>query len=144
MSVPQRERRELRRSSGPEDVPIGIPDFEPAIRTSEGRRLLCRLCRLPITSDAERTSVEGNHVHQRTNPFGLEFEIACFRGAPGAAAVGEATLEHTWFAGHTWEIAVCRGCSEHLGWRFQASASSFFGLIRNRLESEEVPDGASS
>jgi len=135
---------DLRSNLRPQGDFCSLPDFAHGTVTDQSRRLVCRLCRHPITTDAERTSVDGRHVHLRTNPFGLEFEIGCFRDAPGARAVGEATLEHTWFAGHTWEIVVCRGCGQHLGWFFRSPTSSFFGLIRNRLELEAESGGGAS
>lgn len=82
----------------------------------------------------------GGHEHGRINPAGLSFHIACFAAAPGAAAVGPATLEHSWFAGYGWRIALCGGCGEQLGWRFEApDGDRFFGLIVGRLMAGEPP-----
>jgi hypothetical protein len=80
--------------------------------------------------DAERGA------HRKTNPAGYTFDIGCFRRAPGASAWGEASAEHPWFAGHTWQIALCAGCGAHLGWAFQAEGSRFHGLILDRLRPE--------
>jgi len=31
---------------------------------------------------------------------------------------GEPTPEYSWFPGHSWTIATCKRCAEHLGWVF--------------------------
>jgi len=103
--------------------------------TGRGSRLYCRFCRHGITATNAAMSVNGGQVHVRTNPAGLTFEFGCFSRAPGCAATGPPTSEHTWFPGHAWQIAVCGGCGEHLGWRFRGEPG-FFGLILNRLVSD--------
>ncbi len=101
-----------------------------------GRRLLCAVCAAPITTDDQRVAIEGRHAHLRTNPAGFDFEFGCFREAPGAVVVGEATAEHSWFAGYQWRFSVCGGCGAHLGWHFDSAGSRFHGLIFDRLETE--------
>lgn len=97
--------------------------------------LLCRLCEHLITTESERTEVNGEHLHTCRNPAGFEFTFGCFRQAPGCNAIGKAAYEHTWFAGYSWQIAVCAGCGEHLGWCFRHS-DVFFGLIIDKLVSK--------
>lgn len=114
----------------------GIDEFirghaQPA-DTRRGTRLRCRACGHPVTEDAERISVSGSHVHMRVNPAGVEYTFGCFGAAPGCAALGRSTAEHTWFPGCRWRIAVCGSCGEHLGWSF-SGAHRFFGLILARL-----------
>lgn len=102
--------------------------------------LLCALCRHPVTHPRERTVRSGAHEHGRINPAGFSFHLACFAAAPGATAVGPATLEHSWFAGYGWRIALCGGCGEQLGWRFEApDGDRFFGLIVGRLVAGQPP-----
>ncbi len=126
--------REPRRTAGRlgED-----PDVDSILGLSSDGRLLCAACGAPVTAEEHRIAIEGRHVHRRTNPAGFEFEFGCFREAPGAIAVGAATLEHTWFAGWSWRASVCRGCGSHLGWLFEGGGSGFQGLILDRLESGE-------
>ncbi|MEM7483489.1 MAG: cereblon family protein [Acidobacteriota bacterium] len=107
------------------------------------RRLLCRACGEAVTADEHRVAIEGRHVHRRTNPVGFEFGFGCFAEAPGVVAVGEATVEHSWFAGCTWRYSVCGRCGAHLGWLFEGGGPRFQGLILNRLEEEEPPSGES-
>ena len=108
-----------------------------------GRRLVCRLCGRTITGERARAEIGGAHEHVKENPAGLVFRIGCFRAAPGCASHGVAVTEHTWFAGYTWQIALCGGCQTHLGWRFRAPEDGFYGLILDRLiEQDAGPHGA--
>ncbi len=113
------------------------PDLETLLRDSTGRRLRCRVCRAVVTTEGHRIEVEGGHVHRRVNPAGFEFEFGCFDAAPGAVVLGEPTAEFSWFAGYTWEYAICRTCKAHLGWFFDGASPRFYALILNRLEVEE-------
>jgi hypothetical protein len=100
------------------------------------RRLLCRSCGSPVTAEAERITIDGQHVHHRTNPAGIDFEFGCFTAARGAENVGQPTTEFSWFAGYTWMYSVCRECVTHLGWHFEGDGPSFHGLILARLVPE--------
>ena len=113
-------------------------DVEDVLGTSSPRRLVCAVCAEPVTADEHRIAVEGRHRHRRSNPAGIDYEFGCFSRAPGAIAVGSPTSEHTWFAGLSWRIAICRGCGVHLGWRFDGTSSAFHGLILDRLEAEKT------
>lgn len=120
----------------------GLPGIETGVDTrfssSSGRRLLCRVCEEPITADGFRISVAGSHLHTRTNPVGLSFEFGCFQEAPGVVTHGTPTSQYTWFPGHAWAFAACRGCGEQLGWAFYgAEPAQFFGLICETLVPEE-------
>jgi hypothetical protein len=103
-------------------------------QTGEQREpsLFCKLCGHLITTPGERTEMNGQHLHTCRNPAGFEFTFGCFRHAPGCRAIGKASGEHTWFAGYSWQIAVCAGCGEHLGWLFR-NDHEFFGLITGKL-----------
>lgn len=111
------------------------PDEESEADTPElQKRLLCRQCRMVITSPDLRTSVQGAHGHTFANPEGLVFQIGCFQAADGCRHVGPATDEFTWFQGFYWRIAVCRNCQAHVGWLFFSSGNDrFYGLILDRL-----------
>jgi len=99
----------------------------------EGVDLCCRHCTQAITSNHARVNKRGHHSHVFTNPHGQRFEIGCFSHAAGCLCRGEAHLEHTWFPGYAWRIALCNRCGSHLGWRFEDSASMFYGLILAEL-----------
>jgi hypothetical protein len=130
----------LDRQSGPD----ARRELEQALATTDalraGRRLVCRACGHPITTEAERTTVEGAHEHVKKNPAGLVFRIGCYRAAPGATGWGDAFVEHTWFAGYAWQIALCADCGVHLGWAFRSDGSSFHGLVTERLRLDLAND----
>lgn len=116
----------------------GRPQVAPEdSRTGEDTRAIrCRACGRPITTSAERTTIQGAHEHTRFNPSGVVFRFGCFRAAPGCAVAGAPTDQDTWFSGCLWRYALCGGCGEHLGWSFEG-ASTFFGLVLEKL----VEDG---
>lgn len=85
-------------------------------------------------------SIDGSHEHYFRNPAGIRFRVACFAYAPGTEAFGEPTEEFTWFPPYAWQLAICRGCSDHLGWSYsEPGGKSFFGLIVERLLYPEEP-----
>jgi hypothetical protein len=133
---------ELRKTQADEGLLTGEPALKDAADVLLKRWLRCRLCHEPVTAEDDRTVVEGEHVHRRTNPAGIEFEFGCFLTAPGAAVVGEPTHEFTWFAGRAWAYSMCRGCGSHLGWHFEGRDPVFHALILDRLEIDETPEAA--
>jgi hypothetical protein len=58
--------------------------------------------------------------------------VLCFSEAPGAADVGDATSEASWFPGYAWTFAICQKCHNHLGWWYNGK-DRFAGLIATRL-----------
>lgn len=115
----------------------GRPEVAPADRRTreDARAIRCRACGKAITTSADRAEVAGAHEHTRFNAYGLVFRFGCFSAAPGCAVAGQPTAEDTWFSGHRWRYALCGGCGEHLGWRFEGP-SSFFGLVLDKLVEE--------
>ena len=101
-----------------------------------GPRLVCRTCRTGITTTRDRISVSGSHAHTFFNPYGLVFHIGCFGQAPGCGLAGSRETTFSWFPGHAWQVALCRGCMDHLGWLFTGLGSAFFGLITDKLVEE--------
>ncbi len=109
------------------------PAQRATIRVESERRLFCAACRHPVTHVDARATMRAAHEHMCTNPHGVTFRIGCFRSADGCRAAGPGTVEHTWFPGYAWQIAVCAHCAAHLGWRFAAAQDVFYGLILDRL-----------
>ncbi len=104
--------------------------------TSPRRRkpILCAQCGRPVTYEDLATRIDGAHAHVRANPHGNVFRVGCFEDAPGCSMLGEASAEHSWFAGFEWRIALCASCRTHLGWRFEGGGQQrFFGLILTQL-----------
>lgn len=98
----------------------------------QGRKLVCHLCQGEITDESWRVDFMGRNLHSRTNPAGYSYTFACFSDAPGCNATGQAITEHSWFAGHAWQVALCGHCGEHLGWLFRGRERCF-GLIQGRV-----------
>ncbi len=103
--------------------------------------IVCRQCLQRLTRPGERTTVNGSHKHTFANPSGVVFEIGCYRMASGIALIGPPSYEFPWFAGHSWQIAICSTCQSHLGWLFSGQGGSqFFGLILDRLKEIIAPE----
>lgn len=113
-------------------------DIEPA---DNALWIVCRQCLQRLTRPSERTVVNGSHRHTFANPSGVVFEIGCYRTASGLALIGPPSYEFPWFAGHSWQIAICSTCQWHLGWLFKGrGGSQFFGLISDRLKEIVAPE----
>ena len=95
--------------------------------------IFCAYCRHLLTKQSEETQISGKYIHFHTNPHGFDFRFACYSNAPGCRVLGFPTDEHSWFPGHTWQLANCAACNEHLGWFFEGEYR-FFGLILDRIE----------
>jgi hypothetical protein len=115
----------------------GRSDPEPI---EEERWIVCRQCLQRLTRPSERTSINGSHRHTFANPSGVVFEIGCFMMVRGCSFIGPPSYEFPWFAGHSWQIAICSTCQTHLGWLFQGQAGvQFCGLILDRLKEIDAP-----
>jgi hypothetical protein len=99
--------------------------------------LACVRCLTGITTTAARIEVNGAHAHTFANPHGFVYHVGCFLEAPGCRAQGAATAYWSWFPGHTWRLAHCAACGEHLGWLFEGPDSVFHGLVLDRLAERE-------
>jgi hypothetical protein len=97
------------------------------------RAIVCAHCGHAITSDAERIAIQQSHQHRFMNPVGTLFHIGCFGRAPGCAVIGAPSDDYPWFAGYSWQLALCGGCAGHLGWWFQSPDGGFFGLRLDQL-----------
>ncbi len=99
----------------------------------EDQPILCQRCRTVITTKAAAIELAGQHAHQLINPAGVTYEVVLYREA-NCQVQGPPTPEHTWFAGFTWQIALCGHCSAHLGWLYTKPESlGFYGLIKSQL-----------
>ena len=98
--------------------------------------LYCARCGHLVTRTRWKIALGGGE-RLYTNPAGYSYLVVCFAEAPGAAAEGEPSEQHTWFPGYLWCYALCRGCGGHLGWHYRqgAGGDQFFGLIKDRLSS---------
>jgi hypothetical protein len=95
--------------------------------------LACSFCLRPITTEGDRIAVSGSHEHTFTNPEGLRFRIGCFATASNCALAGPPSNYWSWFPPCSWQVELCGGCFQHLGWLFRNAGDSFHGLILDRL-----------
>lgn len=103
-------------------------------KKEEEKPILCAQCNAIITRPTERIEVQAAHQHTFFNPYGIIFQIGCFRQAPGCRYLGPATEEFSWFPGYSWRIAICNSCLTHLGWLYTApDKEGFHGLILDCL-----------
>lgn len=131
--VPLRLLQKPGAGDGPEIVSV----LDVAETTGEGRRLRCARCRHEITTTAARITVNGRHEWERVNPHGWVWRFGCFSSAPGCASQGVPSKQATWFAAYFWQIQVCGGCGELLGWLWFNGDHQFHGLILDHLVEEE-------
>jgi len=110
-----------------------VRDTRKKIKTDTAKTLRCKSCGHVITSENERITINDSHQHTCKNPSGFVFTFGCFRDAPGCLVAGPASMEHTWFAGYRWQIAICASCGDHLGWLFR-NQDRFFALINDKLK----------
>ncbi|NJN51709.1 MAG: hypothetical protein HC809_07955 [Gammaproteobacteria bacterium] len=101
--------------------------------------IYCAACSHIISHIDQRIEVNGSHDHNFVNPHGYRFHVGCFAQALGCAISGRPQAADSWFPGFEWRIASCEECQSHLGWFFataDAQASSFYGLVTDRIQSE--------
>jgi hypothetical protein len=111
------------------------PQADDTHTNEEQERLVCEVCRSLITTMAARIELFGGHLHNRINPAGYIYRLGLFADAPGVMSVGEPSYEFSWFPECAWQVVVCRGCLEHLGWEFSGE-KRFFALLPEKLVAE--------
>lgn len=111
---------------------------ETEVEEKQDDALYCARCGHLVTRTRWAYRPDGRHERVFFNPSGHVFRVLCFMEAPGAADRGPPTDEFTWFSGYDWNFALCRSCSEHIGWRYTSDRDPplFWGLIKDRLTSQ--------
>ncbi|NDV28505.1 cereblon family protein [Desulfovibrio sp. JC010] len=120
--------------TAPPGADSGVEVEDQDLMLDSEKKITCRECGAEITDNSFATKINDKHEHSFFNPHGYVFQIKCFSTAPGCTIAGKPSNEFSWFAGYTWQVAVCRSCMVHLGWRFQSDSSSFYGLIKNNIK----------
>lgn len=98
---------------------------------------------------------KGNVNANYCNPAGYIHETLTVHKIvdDSARIVERPSTEFSWFPGYLWQIAVCKKCSSHIGWKFIAGTKylrpkTFFGLSCKSLvvspESKRDADGNES
>lgn len=103
--------------------------------TIEDEVIRCARCDATLARRAD--GIPGDRHPVYANPAGVVFELILVSRAHGASAVSGPVLEHTWFSGYAWQIAVCHACQAHVGWHYSAvdgrSPAYFVGLVVDRV-----------
>lgn len=112
-------------------------ELDPDLTTDEAgrqprQRFCCAVCGAYISDDRFKTSIDGRHIHTRSNPLDQRFSFGCFSAAPGSSAYGTPTDEFSWFSACRWRFAHCGRCGVQLGWQF-SGAQSFYALVLEQL-----------
>jgi hypothetical protein len=134
----------VRLKKSAEELDGGTAGAPHASDGDDRRVVVCAACDHLVARVADRIEVAGREHHTCVNPAGFVYHIACYRHAPGCGGHGPFVPEHSWFAGYSWQIRTCLGCSTHLGWAFvsdDSSAAPFHGLIRDRVRERDQPGG---
>lgn len=96
----------------------------------------CKRCRNQIASYADIFAMaKGNVNANYCNPAGYIHETLTVKKTSENAArlVDRPSTDFSWFPEYAWQIAQCKVCSSHIGWKFIAvtknlAPKSFFGL----------------
>jgi hypothetical protein len=114
--------------------------FEKAredIKSPKKALIICSVCSNHITDKSEKIKINESDNHTFVNPHGFVYNVECYKNAPGCMPIGELTDTFTWFKGYAWQISVCSKCLTHLGWKYQAGESGFYGLIKDLIIEKE-------
>lgn len=107
----------------------------------DNKFVYCIRCSHLLARAGDAIKVSGHHQHFCTNPYGIDFDVCCYRQALGCTISGQPTGADSWFPGYTWRFATCTGCEAHLGWLFETtqviSPEHFYGLIAERIQIDE-------
>lgn len=104
------------------------------LEEQERRAVVCRRCGASVAREEDRIEIGDSSLHTFVNPHGMVFRVTCFADAHGCVETGAPTLHYSWFPGCAWQVALCRACQTHLGWRFSGD-DEFWGLIDDRVGS---------
>lgn len=96
----------------------------------------CKRCRTRIASYSDIFAMARGNVNANyCNPAGYIHETLTVHKTidDSARIVDRPSTEFSWFPGYAWQIAVCKKCSSHIGWKFIAleknlKPKTFFGL----------------
>lgn len=83
------------------------------------RALLCRVCGAYVASCADIFSgMERGAMGTFVNPYGIVHQVITVKETTGLELQHPAETAGSWFPGYAWNIASCRRCSYHMGWRY--------------------------
>lgn len=98
---------------------------------------LCKRCRNKIAMYNDIFAMSKDAVNANyCNPAGYVHETLTVNKTFESAVqmVDRPSTEFSWFPGYAWQIAICKKCFTHVGWKFMAVNNrnlrprTFFGL----------------
>jgi hypothetical protein len=112
----------------------GSGPFSAGIGGNGSKSYRCSECNSVITYADRIIAVSGSKRHSFTNPAGVFCDFFTFSSCPGAFALGDPIVEHSWFPGYGWSLALCLGCGNHLGWLYKEVSTrqevpEFWGIL---------------
>jgi hypothetical protein len=117
-------------------MPIGFVKFEA--ENTGGIIFRCRECGSYITDSGLTTKIHGVAEHSFVNPSGMQCDFITVAACRNVYADPQLYVEHSWFAGYGWRIAVCARCGSHLGWKYDAvknlTPREFFGILIHAVQ----------
>ena len=127
---------EERQALDPGIAKILDSDVEGDDEANDKRLIFCAACSHLLAAQAAAIEVNGAHLHHCENPHGYAFNVRCFAQALGCSISGQPEAADSWFPGYTWRYANCGECTTHLGWLFEDSEHFFYGLVKERIQTE--------
>lgn len=104
-----------------------------------GSRMKC-ICMVDIALSSDIFRMENSEGISAifVNSHGFLHDIVTLLKVRKAKLQGSPETAHCWFPGYAWQIANCKECGNHLGWKFTSVAQglrpkSFWGLRRDAL-----------
>lgn len=96
----------------------------------------CKRCKKQIACYSDIFAMaKGNVNANYCNPAGYIHEtLTVYKTLDDAAKIiDRPSTDFSWFPGYAWQIAICKVCSSHIGWKFIALTKNlrpktFFGL----------------
>lgn len=80
--------------------------------------MCCDRCGRQLAEESDRIEVQGTHEHRIRNRSGVEYDVGLYGLTPGAVLEGLPEKEGSWFEGTAWQVLVCPGCDQQVGWSY--------------------------
>ncbi|MBI4964327.1 MAG: hypothetical protein HY913_13705 [Desulfomonile tiedjei] len=105
----------------------------------------CSRCGARIAGEDAIITRNGSDRHSFVNPAGVRCNFITFGHCENVMVDEKLYMENSWFPGYGWHFLLCRRCSQHLGWKYDAARAEvspqvFFGVLIDSVEPVEQQD----